>query len=333
MELMQHKDTSLKNWWKKVTLKKQNTRKSGQVFGVPLENSLDLSRASVSFADVNKTTTGYVPTIVAKCGFFLKDQGLYTEGVFRMSGSAKRIGELQLIFNAPIDYGKQFDWKGYSVHDAANVLRRFLNYMPEPVIVHELYQPFRDVMETESTDINRIRAFQHLLEQLPCENQHLLFYLLDLIGVFGKHAHYTKMDIFNLASVFTPGLLLSPEHAMNPIHYKTSQKVVQFLIEHRGSFKMPKHSGTETVGLQDSAGSDRPCALESLYPDLHSGNLQIIHSSPYGNSPATPSFNPNDLGFPSDEKHLLRANTVPAKRSRYGFHDPIQTIHMNKGNM
>ncbi|OAD74510.1 hypothetical protein PHYBLDRAFT_5171, partial [Phycomyces blakesleeanus NRRL 1555(-)] len=230
------KDTSLKNWWKKVTLKKQNTRKSVQVFGVPLENSLELSRAIVTYTDNgNKPIVGYIPTIVAKCGFFLKDQGKV--GLTAQHTSAKRIGELQLIFNTPLDYGKQFDWKGYSVHDAANVLRRFLNYMPEPVIVHELYHPFRNfITETESTDINRIRAFQHLLDQLPCENQHLLFYLLDLIGVFGKHAHYTKMDIFNLASVFTPGLLLSPEHAMNPIHYKTSQKVVQFLIEHHASF-------------------------------------------------------------------------------------------------
>lgn len=50
------------------------------------------------------------------------------------------------------------------------------------------------------------------------------------------------MDTFNLASVFTPGILLNPEHAMNPAQYKTSQKVVQFLVEHQHCFKMPRSS-------------------------------------------------------------------------------------------
>lgn len=53
-----------------------------------------------------------------------------TEGIFRVSGSNKRINELQAIFDQPPRYGKDFDWTGYSVHDAASVLRRYLNSLP-----------------------------------------------------------------------------------------------------------------------------------------------------------------------------------------------------------
>jgi hypothetical protein len=52
------------------------------------------------------------------------------EGIFRVSGSSKRINELQAIFDSPPRYGKDLDWQGYSVHDAASVLRRYLNQMP-----------------------------------------------------------------------------------------------------------------------------------------------------------------------------------------------------------
>jgi hypothetical protein len=60
--------------------------------------------------------------------------------------SARRIGELQRIFDSPPEYGSQLDWTGFSVHDAATILRRFLNYLPEPVIVSRLDQDFRDVI-------------------------------------------------------------------------------------------------------------------------------------------------------------------------------------------
>lgn len=134
------------------------------------------------------------------------------------------------------------DWKGYSVHDAANVLRRYLNYLPEPVITHNLYQPFRSIVSTDLSEQEKVAQFQTLIEQLPERHQYLLFYLLDLLSLFSQNFQITKMDAFNLASVFTPGILLNPEHAMNPAQYKTSQKVVQFLVEHQHCFKMPRSS-------------------------------------------------------------------------------------------
>jgi GTPase-activating protein SAC7 len=74
--------------------------------------------------------SGYVPIVVAKCGLFLKDNGTETEGVFRVSGSAKRMKELQTIFDSPPKYGKDLVWTTYSVHDAASVFRRYLCMIP-----------------------------------------------------------------------------------------------------------------------------------------------------------------------------------------------------------
>ena len=40
-----------------------------------------------------------VPVVVAKCGLFLKETATEVEGTFRISGSAKRMRELQAIFD------------------------------------------------------------------------------------------------------------------------------------------------------------------------------------------------------------------------------------------
>lgn len=72
---------------------------------------------------------------------------LNVEGIFRLSGSAKRVNSLEHIFESAEDqWGATLHWDGYTVHDAANIMRRFLNFLPNPVITHQYYQAFRDVM-------------------------------------------------------------------------------------------------------------------------------------------------------------------------------------------
>ena len=82
-----------------------------------------------------------IPIVVAKCGLYLKDNATEVEGVFRISGSAKRMRDLQEIFDtgpkvcllglsgsdeADWQYGKNMDWKTlpYTPHDVATIFRR-----------------------------------------------------------------------------------------------------------------------------------------------------------------------------------------------------------------
>lgn len=117
-----------------------------RVFGVELEKSLDVASAKISVSTDNPDhffEYGKIPIVVAKCGAFLKHNGLSVEGIFRVGGSSKRVKQLQYIFSSPPDFGKKLDWDGYTVHDAASLLRRFLNSMPEPVIPLDQYEAFR----------------------------------------------------------------------------------------------------------------------------------------------------------------------------------------------
>ncbi|KAI8578349.1 hypothetical protein K450DRAFT_272959 [Umbelopsis ramanniana AG] len=239
-------------WWKKVTAanpKAENFQRlrvpvvEKGVFGIPLVESIKYAYSTISYMDdeTHEQCYGVIPTIVAKCGSFLKEEGLYVEGIFRLSGSAKRIAMLQTFFDTPPHYGSQLDWRGYTVHDAANVMRRFLNYLPDPVIPRQFYHTFRELIDDQSlpNDDALIEAFQRMIERLPLPNQFLLLYILDMLSLFALNCKSHRMDASNLAAVFAPGILSHPDDQMSPAQYRRSQRVLEFLIDHQGSLTMP----------------------------------------------------------------------------------------------
>lgn len=175
------------------------------------------------------------------------------EGIFRLSGSSKRIKDLQQIFDSPDRYGKGLDWTGYTVHDAANILRRYLNQLPEPIIPLEFYERFRDPlrhhqhqavgdMEAQAQDVGdfnheeAIATYQRLITEMPPLNRQLLLYILDLLAVFSSKSDLNRMTSPNLAAIFQPGMLSHPSHDMAPKEYRLSQDVLDFLIENQDSF-------------------------------------------------------------------------------------------------
>ncbi|KAI1405773.1 Rho GTPase activation protein [Hypoxylon fuscum] len=247
----------LKSWWKsfQTRAKHQETQEQPKgIFGVPLRQSITYANVAISLVDEKGKSYiyGYVPIVVAKCGVFLKEKATGVEGIFRLSGSEKRIKELKLQFDSPDRYGKGLVWDGYTVHDAANVLRRYLNDLPEPVVPLDLYERFRDplrghtkqaVGDTEGTqlvenfdEVEAIAKYQQLIKDLPPLNRQLLLYILDLLAVFAAKAEENRMTAQNLAAIFQPGMLSHPQHAMAPEEYRLNQCVIIFLIENQDHF-------------------------------------------------------------------------------------------------
>lgn len=134
---------------------------NSKYFGVPLEDALREASAKISILKTNPDdpglTYGEIPIVVAKCGVFLKNNGLNVEGIFRVGGSSKRLKELQVIFNSPPDYGKKLNWDGYNVHDAASILRRYLNALPQPLIPLDMYESFRDPLRSKSRIVSYMK--------------------------------------------------------------------------------------------------------------------------------------------------------------------------------
>ncbi|KAH9957452.1 Rho GTPase activation protein, partial [Russula dissimulans] len=213
------------------------------VFGRPLKESVRYASVQISTADSNGRlyVWGYIPVVVAKCGLFLKESATEVEGTFRVSGSNKRMRDLQSIFETPPRFGKSLDWKqeNYTTHDVASVFRRYLTQMPEPVIPYDLYFPFRDAIADRPYNQEVVIAtYKRLIQSMPPANQYLLLYVLDLLSVFARKSEINLMTAQNLAVIFRPGLMSHPSHELSPTEHKLSQDVLEFLIAHQDWFML-----------------------------------------------------------------------------------------------
>jgi len=351
----------LKSWWKgfKLAPKSQeaNDSRPHGIFGVPLRQSITYANVAISLIDENGKSYiyGYVPIVVAKCGVFLKEKATEIEGIFRLSGSEKRIKELKTIFDSPDRYGKGLVWDGYTVHDAANVLRRYLNDLPEPVVPLDLYEKFREPLRgatkqtgsdgegpqfVENFDMDdAITKYQQLITELPPLNRQLLLYILDLLAVFAAKSDQNRMNSQNLAAIFQPGMLSHPNHAMAPEEYRLNQSVIIFLIENQDNFLIGmqgtaadektvqevQKGGTPIVKTPTTPGPNRKSGVTRSSSNASAGAESVAKDGQIRRNKSTSSRrslhsngapSPASPAVPSTPSGgLARSNTVPSKKS------------------
>ncbi|KAF8525950.1 Rho GTPase activation protein [Hysterangium stoloniferum] len=258
---------SLKAWWRHFTtaqrMKKPSPERGGsKVFGVPLRDSLQYASVQISTASVNGDlyVWGYIPVTVAKCGLHLKENATEISGTFRVNGSAKRMRDLQALFEEPPRFGKNLDLKQghFTTHDVASIFRRYLTMMPEPVIPHDLYHDVRRLSYTKIpyNQDECIQTFKRLIRSMPRANQYLLLYVLDLLSVFARKSDQNLMTAANLAVIFRPGILSHPDHELSPDQHKLSQDVLEFLIAHQDWFLLDIPPPPSSVAGLSPAGGD-----------------------------------------------------------------------------
>ncbi|KAF2733609.1 RhoGAP-domain-containing protein [Polyplosphaeria fusca] len=305
----------LTSWWKqfskKSTVKKEEDKEPEVrgIFGVPLITSIPYANVAISlFNETGESYIyGYVPIVVAKCGVFLKEKATDVEGIFRLAGSEKRIKELKIAFDAPPRYGKGLDWTGYTVHDAANILRRYFNQLPEPIIPLQHYDDFRQPLRNHQAEAvgqiegqapsiggfdpdSAVMIYQHLIKELPSLNRQLLLYILDLLAVFAAKSDVNKMTTSNLAAIFQPGILSHPQHDMSPQEYRLSQDVLIFLIDNQDHF---------LIGMEGTA--------------VDAGTVKHIESgpsTPQARTPTTPGRNKSGLGRSASAASSAAAESI-----------------------
>ncbi|KAK9488355.1 hypothetical protein V1527DRAFT_166621 [Lipomyces starkeyi] len=304
------------------------------VFGQPLENTLQVRVMTVERINSGRLVKyGPLPMVVAICGLFLEQNALHVQGIFRVSGSVKRVREIQRIFATGPDFGHNIDWTGYTVHDAASLLRRYLNGLPEPIIPLEFYDGFRSpfihpltqVKQFKKHEMNEVIVKLHaLMQQLPPANRQLLLYILDLLHLFAKNSKKNMMPAANLAAIFQPCILSHPSHHTLPEEYTTSQEAVIFMIEHYKVFRnmadldntrpddgdvikyeeKPRNSLLTTARRAISSGSNI-----ALLRDLDSKGKNGKHCQRHVQEQQYPEQHTGML------KTLRRSNTVPVKRT------------------
>lgn len=229
-----------------------------KIFGIALGESLQYANVAISGLNDNGESfvRGYVPIVVAKCGVFLKEKGgtwlltggscvlmlivgcfaVHVKDIFRVSGSAKRMRDLEAAFDRPPRYGKGLDWTGYTVHDAASLLLRYLIQLPESLIPIAFYSRALCV-EVDSPVVEGgkgvdVDALLSIIRDIPPSHRTALLYILDLLAVFASHEEDNGASSLSLASMFKSCILAN--HAIEdttPVTYTTSRNIVKFMIE------------------------------------------------------------------------------------------------------
>lgn len=179
------------------------------------------------------------------------------------------------------------------MHDAANILRRYFNQLPEPIIPLQYYDSFRQPLrghqaeavgqiEGQAPSVGgfdpdaAVHIYQQLIKELPSLNRQLLLYILDLLAVFAAKSDVNKMTTSNLAAIFQPGILSHPQHDMSPQDYRLSQDVLIFLIDNQDHF---------LIGMEGTAVD------EGTVKHIESGP-----STPQARTPTTPGRNKSGIG-------------------------------------
>ncbi|KAI3334274.1 Rho GTPase activation protein [Ustulina deusta] len=201
------------------------TKQPTRVFGIPIHQSITYACATISLVD----ETGKKDII-----------GTDVEDIFALNGNPARVMQLQTAFETPPLYGMDLKWDGYTVHDAAALLQRYLKILPEPIIPYAMYDDFVNNIlgpTLEAEDLtNTISTAQQLITALPPLNRQHLLYILDILAVITGKSEINKMTSERLTAAFQPAILSAPPAKMDTEAHSNAARVVVFLIHNQDHF-------------------------------------------------------------------------------------------------
>ncbi|KAM7213446.1 RhoGAP domain containing protein [Rhypophila decipiens] len=236
---------------------------SSAVFYVPLKESVMLVSYRIGSSDDNGNIKRWanIPLVVATTGNFIKAQGMLehkhpqllgyqtypisecgltsikptivnntSADIFIRGGNPKRMMKLQDTFNTPPRYGRGHSWSGFTPHDAAGIMLRYLKSLPEPVIPYQSYSAFAEVGKLHGlSDAGReetvLQTLVRLITALPAHNRALLLYLVDIMYVFEG-----LMPIERLVAAFQPSILSKPPDVMDDDLERAANNAVRLMV-------------------------------------------------------------------------------------------------------
>ncbi|KAM4551542.1 unconventional myosin-IXb isoform 3-T4 [Odontesthes bonariensis] len=148
-----------------------------------------------------------IPKVVELLLMHVELNGLYTEGIYRKSGSACRARELyQILETNP----EAVCLDNYPIHTITGLVKRWLRELPDPLMSFSLYYDFLHAVELPEKD-DRIRAVYQKVDELPPANYNTLERLIFHLVRVAKEEQHNKMTANSLAIVFAPCVLRSPD--------------------------------------------------------------------------------------------------------------------------
>ncbi|XP_016350225.1 unconventional myosin-IXAb [Sinocyclocheilus anshuiensis] len=173
--------------------KKFDPELSSRQFGVELSRLTSDERA--------------VPLVVEKLINYIEMHGLYTEGIYRKSGSTNKIKELKQGLDTDANSVNLDD---YNIHVIASVLKQWLRDLPNPLMTFELYEEFLRAMGLQDKS-EVVQGVYSVIDQLSRTHLSTLERLIFHLVRISFQEETNRMSANALAIVFAPCILRCPD--------------------------------------------------------------------------------------------------------------------------
>ncbi|CAH6871321.1 unconventional myosin-IXa isoform X2 [Phodopus roborovskii] len=203
--------------------KKYDPELSSRQFGVELSRLTSEDRA--------------VPLVVEKLINYIEMHGLYTEGIYRKSGSTNKIKELRQGLDTDAENVNLDD---YNIHVIASVFKQWLRDLPNPLMTFELYEEFLRAMGLQERK-ETIRGVYSVIDQLSRTHLNTLERLIFHLVRIALQEDTNRMSANALAIVFAPCILRCPD-TTDPLQSvqdisKTTTCVELIVVEQMNKYK------------------------------------------------------------------------------------------------
>ncbi|NP_001410713.1 unconventional myosin-IXAb [Danio rerio] len=148
-----------------------------------------------------------VPLVVEKLINYIEMHGLYTEGIYRKSGSTNKIKELKQGLDTDANSVNLDD---YNIHVIASVLKQWLRDLPNPLMTFELYEEFLRAMGLQDKR-EVVQGVYSIIDQLSRTHLNTLERLIFHLVRISFQEETNRMSANALAIVFAPCILRCPD--------------------------------------------------------------------------------------------------------------------------
>lgn len=185
---------------------------------VPAKCVPDLKRIRGVFGtDLTTLVTAHVctiPFVIRRCVEEVECRGMLQEGIYRVSGFADEIEALKLALDRDGEKTDMSETAYGNINVIAGTLKLYLRLLPVPLITYRAYPAFMESARLKDVK-EQIQMMKDAAKELPPAHYNCLKFMAEHLKRVASHYAVNKMNEHNLATVFAPTLIATPQHMTN----------------------------------------------------------------------------------------------------------------------
>ncbi|XP_037818493.1 beta-chimaerin [Lucilia sericata] len=155
-----------------------------------------------------------IPFVVRRCVEEVEARGMLQEGIYRVSGFADEIDALKLALDSDGEKTNMSESAYGNINVIAGTLKLYLRLLPVPLITFQAYPNFMEAARNNNQD-EQVKQMKDAVKNLPLAHYNCLKFMMEHLKRVASHYAVNKMNEHNLATVFAPTLIATPQHLTN----------------------------------------------------------------------------------------------------------------------